>query len=51
MRVVRLKNQQLGRAEVLTSYGEALEKNGGGERTRSAEGGAVGGLVLKRLRG
>jgi hypothetical protein len=28
-----------------------LEKNGGGERTRSAEGGAVGRLVLERLRG
>jgi hypothetical protein len=26
MRVVRLKDQQLRRAEVLTSYGEALEK-------------------------
>ena len=33
MRMVRLKDQQLGRAEVLTSYGKALEKDGGGERT------------------
>ena len=51
MRVVRLKDQQLGRAEVLTSYGEALEKNGGGERTRSAEGCTVGRLVLESFRG
>ena len=27
------KDQQVGRAEVLTSYGKALEKDGGGERT------------------
>ena len=35
----------------LTSHGETLEKNGGGERTRSAEGCAIGRLVLERLRG
>ena len=51
MRVVRLKDQQLGRAEVLTSHGEALEKNGAEKRTLSAEGGAVGRLILERLRG
>jgi hypothetical protein len=51
MRVVRLKDQQLRRAEVRTSYGEALEKNGGGERARSAEGCTVGRLVVQSRSG
>ena len=46
MRMVRLKSQERRRAEVLTSYGEALEKAGGGERARSADGGTVGRVIV-----